>query len=94
VSTVPKNIALVAHLFLALACLPSVGIAWAQSPAAAKTEWHGKIVDESGLPIQGIVVEAIDAAGRSLLETQSDLEGKFSFATVAAAKIRVKHPDF
>jgi hypothetical protein len=63
-------------------------------PAAEKTEWRGKIVDESGLPIQGIVVEVIDAVGRSLLETQSDQEGKFSFANVAAAKIRVKHPDF
>ena len=61
---------------------------------AEKTEWHGKVVDESGLPIEGIAVEVIDAEGRSLLETQSDQEGKFSFATAAAGKLRVRHPDF
>ena len=81
-------------LFLLLACLTSPGSAWAESPMAQQSEWRGQVVDESGLPIEGIVVEVVDAAGRSLLEVRSDKEGKFSFATAAAAKLRVKHPDF
>jgi outer membrane receptor protein involved in Fe transport len=94
VSTVPKNIPLLAHLFVALACLIGAAPAWAQSPASEKTEWHGKIVDESGLPIEGIAVEILDAEGRTILKAHSDSEGRFSFAAATAAKLQVRHPDF
>jgi len=91
-----KTISCLARLFLvfAIAWLVPSQSARANQSTAEKTEWHGKVVDESGLPIEGIAVEVIDAEGRSLLETQSDQEGKFSFAAIAAAKLQVKHPDF
>jgi len=66
----------------------------AESPPSAQAEWHGKVMDERGLPIEGIVVEVMDSAGRSLLEARSDQAGKFSFAAAAVAKLRVRHPDF
>ena len=91
-----KPIARLAHLILvfAIAWLVSAHDARAQESAGEKAEWHGKVVDESGLPIEGIVVEVMDAAGRPLLEARSDQEGKFSFAAAAAAKLRVTHPHF
>ncbi|MCI0419020.1 MAG: TonB-dependent receptor, partial [Acidobacteria bacterium] len=87
-----KNLALLARVFLVIAI---VWLVLAESAWAETLEWHGKVVDESGLPIEGIVVEVVDAAGRSLLETRSDLGGKFSFESNAAiGKLRVRHPDF
>jgi outer membrane receptor protein involved in Fe transport len=67
---------------------------WAEPTSDEKIERRGKVVDESGLPIEGIVVEVMDAAGRSLREVRSDQEGKFSFDIAGAAKLRVRHPDF
>ncbi len=78
----------------AIAWLVSPQSARADESAAVKTEWHGRVVDESGLPIEGSVVEVVDVDGRSLLEARSDPEGKFSFASAAARKLRVRHPDF
>ena len=94
VSTVSKNATCLTYLFLMFACLVSPGGAWAQSSAPEKIEGHGKVVDESGLPIEGIVVEVLDGAGRSLLEARSDPEGKFSFPSAAARKLQVRHPNF
>ncbi len=74
-STLSKNITLLAHLLLALACWLGPGPAWAQSPTTERAEARGKVVDESGLPIEGIAVEVLDAEGRSLLEARSDHEG-------------------
>ena len=92
---VSKTFALLVGLLLVF------GLAW-QVPSSAradetisvKTEWHGSVVDESGLPIEGVVVDVADASGRSLLEARSDQEGRFFFAAAAAAKLRVRHPDF
>jgi outer membrane cobalamin receptor len=91
-----KTIARLARFFLvfAIAWLAPAQSARADQTIGVQTEWHGKVVDESGLPIEGIVVEVVDAAGRSLLEVRSDQEGRFSFASAAAAKLRVRHPDF
>jgi outer membrane cobalamin receptor len=61
---------------------------------AQQVEWHGKVVDESGLPIEGSVVELVGADGRSLLAVRSGQDGRFSISSAAAAKLRVKHPDF
>jgi outer membrane receptor protein involved in Fe transport len=66
----------------------------AERVAAEKTEWQGQLLDERGRPVAGLVVEVADANGQTLLEVRADREGKFAFASVAAAKLRVSHPDF
>ena len=92
---VSKDRSRIVFFILLLTCVQVTSHAslWAESPTAEKTEWHGKVVDESGLPIEGIVVEVVDSHGRSLLEARSDQEGKFSFASaVAAAWQRLYQP--
>jgi iron complex outermembrane recepter protein len=81
-------------ILLLLAGLVFPGSGWAESPLNVQAEGHGRIVDERGLPVEGAVVEIVDATGQSLLEARSDRQGKFSFASNAAAKLRVRHPGF
>ena len=53
-----KTIARLARLFLvfAIAWLVPTQDARAGQSVTEKTEWHGKVVDDSGLPIEGIAV--------------------------------------
>ena len=90
-----KKTTLVARLLLVLASLVSPGSAWADTSVAGKSEWQGTVVDESGLPIAGVVVELVDASGRARLKARSDPAGRFSFSSAATMrKLRVRHPRF
>lgn len=78
-----------------LGCLQIISVSlWAGPLTTEMTEWHGKIVDERGLPVEGVVIEAVNAAGRTVLEARSDSEGKFFFSSIAAQSVRVLHPNF
>lgn len=92
VFTAVKAIALT--LLLAVPWLLSTVAIQADGPAPSNPEWHGKVVDKSGLPIEGIVIEIVDVDGRPLLEARSDRDGRFTFTSAGVVKVRVRHPDF
>ena len=49
-----------------------------------QNELHGQVVDENGLPTSGVVVVFEDVKKSSVVETITDEQGRFAFASVPA----------